>query len=296
MAYRRLPFNEYFINTSEDFNKTGRATYRVDYRAEKYCASRVEEKLGLSHEVNYEVHYDCDRDVIQIHFQKTNGKADWFTNLFEASSRYYDAIEFEGEPLQLRVHHGWGRMYRAVKKDIRREWKALQLLHPDAETEVIGWSLGSGQAVLCAQDLNYNFGLKPHLFTYGSVKPFKIVPADRERMRRYLGSICAECWNFANVNDIITYMPPFRGYSTIRRIEIGQADARTVKHLMNPFRYHTSYDKAALYRSVRERMENGTEGKPASAEKPAPEGKPDPENESVSDGKPKTDETPGQEA
>ena len=213
MAYRRLPFNEYFINTSEDFNKTGRATYHVDYRAEKYCASRMEEKLGLSHEVNYEVHYDCDRDVIQIHFQKTNGKADWFTNLFEASSRYYDAIEFEGEPLQLRVHHGWGRMYRAVKKDIRREWQALQLLHPDAETEVIGWSLGSGQAVLCAQDLNYN-------------------------------------------------MPPFRGYSTIRRVEIGQVDARTVKHLMNPFRYHTSYDKAALYRSVRERMENGTEGKP----------------------------------
>ena len=78
-------------------------------------------------------------------------------------------------------------------------------------------------------------------------------------MHRYLDSICAECWNFANVNDIISYMPPFRGYSTIRHIEIGSDEARTVRHLMNPFVYHTSYDRADLYAAMKERMEKEAE-------------------------------------
>ena len=29
MAYQRLPYEEYFINTSEDYTHTGRATYPV---------------------------------------------------------------------------------------------------------------------------------------------------------------------------------------------------------------------------------------------------------------------------
>ena len=29
MAYSHLPFEQYFINTSDDFNHTGRATYDV---------------------------------------------------------------------------------------------------------------------------------------------------------------------------------------------------------------------------------------------------------------------------
>ena len=97
-----------------------------------------------------------------------------------------DAIVFEDEPLQLRVHHGWGAMYRTIKKDIRQAWQDLKQAHPEADTEIIGWSLGSGQAILCCQDLNYNFGVKPHLFTFGSVRPFKSVPTNAQRMRRYL--------------------------------------------------------------------------------------------------------------
>ena len=68
---------------------------------------------------------------------------------------------------------------------------------------VIARSLGSGQAILCAQDLYFNYGIKPHLFTFGSVRPFKSISSNAERMREYLGSICSECWNFADINDII---------------------------------------------------------------------------------------------
>ncbi len=104
MAYQRLPYEEYFINTSEDYTHTGRVTYPVHYVAVKYNTTKFWKWLGISHEVNYEIHYEPERDVIQMHFQRTLDAIDWFANIFEFASRYYRAIEFEGEKLQLRVH------------------------------------------------------------------------------------------------------------------------------------------------------------------------------------------------
>ena len=125
MSYQRLPYEEYFINTSEDFTHTGRVTYPVKYVAVKYNTTKLGKLLGVAHEVNYEMHYEADRDVIQIHFQRTFGVIDWIANVFEFGSRYYRAIEFEGEPLQLRVHHGWGNMYLAIKQEVRQRWLEL---------------------------------------------------------------------------------------------------------------------------------------------------------------------------
>ena len=173
MAYQRLPYEEYFINTSEDFTHTGRATYPVRYTAVKYNTTKFWKVFGISHEVNYEIHYEPDRDVIQMHFQRTLDAVDWFANIFEFASRYYHAIDFEGEHLQLRVHHGWGDMYVAIKHKVRDQWKELHDAHPTAATEILGWSLGSGIACLACQDLNFNFGVKPYLYTFGSVRPFK---------------------------------------------------------------------------------------------------------------------------
>ena len=101
MAYRRLPFEQYFINTSEDYTHTGRVTYPVHYTAVKYNTTKFAKAFGLSHEVNYEIHYEPERNVIQMHFQRTFGAIDWFANIFEFASRYYTAIEFEGERFDL---------------------------------------------------------------------------------------------------------------------------------------------------------------------------------------------------
>ncbi len=252
MAYRRLPFAQYFINTSEDFNGTGRSTFPVRYTAVSYSAGALQKVLGLQHEMNYEIHYEPERNVIQINFQRTLGFSDWFANIAEFSSRYYDAIDFEGAPLQLRVHHGWGNMYRSIKQDVRAQWTALHGAHPDAETEILGWSLGSGLAALCCQDLNYNFGITPYLYTFGSVRPFKARRSDADRMRRYLSSVSRECWNFANINDIVTYMPPFRGFMMVRRVEVGQAEKKTLGRLLKPWIYHTAYDRGELYAALEE--------------------------------------------
>ena len=255
MAYRRLPFEQYFINTSEDFNGTGKSTFPVQYTAVTYSAGALQKALGMQHEVNYEMHYEPDRDVIQVNFQRTIGFSDWVANIVEFSSRYYDAIDFEGEPLQLRVHHGWGNMYRSIKNDVRDQWRKLHKQYPEAETEILGWSLGSSLACLCCQDLNYNFGVKPHLFTFGSVRPFKATRANAERMNRYLDSVSGECWNFANINDIVTYMPPFRGFRMVNRVEVGQAEKRSLGRLLKPQIYHTAYDRLELYKELEDTTE-----------------------------------------
>lgn len=248
MKYRRLPYTEYFINTSEDYTRTGGRTYEIDYTAKKYRSGL----FRIEHEVNYEIHYDEERDVIQINFQCTNGFTDWLANVFEFSSRYYRAIDFEDEPLQLRVHHGWANMYLAVKNEVRGGWKALHAAHPEAYTEVVGWSLGAGIACLCAQDLNYNFGVKTYLYTFGSVRPFKYTPLNRDRMLKYFSTICEECFNFADVNDMITYLPPFRGFTMINRVNVGTGEKRTVFRLLNPVRYHTHYYIKDLYKDFRD--------------------------------------------
>ena len=248
MSYERLPFAQYFLDTSGDYNHSGRPFREPDYQALRYpCSGKLRSLLGLCHEVNYAFRYDPERDAIEIHFEKTVGFTDWFAN-FEYAAEYYDAIDFEGSSLQLRVHRGWAEMYLAVKRIIRAEWVRLHEAHPTAETEIIGWSLGSGQAILCAQDLNYNFGLRSRLYTFGSVKPFRAKGAEeRERLDRYLTGLCAECRNFADINDIIGYMPPFRGCRDIRRVPLAFRERRFWR-LMNPWRYHTCYDDPSLYR------------------------------------------------
>lgn len=250
MTYRRLPYEEYFINTSEDYTHTGRVTYPVHYIAVKYNTTKLGKLLGLSHEVNYEIHYEPERDVIQMHFQRTLDTMDWVANIFEFASRYYHAIEFEGEQLQLRVHHGWGNMYRAIKHAVREQWDALHKAHPTAVTEILGWSLGSGIASLCCQDMNYNFGIKPYLYTFGSVRPFKCTPLNKKRMRAYLATLYTDCENFADVNDLISYMPPFRGFTMIRRVNVGTDQKRSFFRLLHPLRYHVHYDLPELYRKL----------------------------------------------
>ena len=104
MSYERLPFAQYFLDTSGDYNHSGRPFREPDYQALRYpCSGKLRSLLGLCHEVNYAFRYDPERDAIEIHFEKTVGFTDWFANIFEFSSKYYDAISYEECPLQLRV-------------------------------------------------------------------------------------------------------------------------------------------------------------------------------------------------
>ncbi len=240
--YTKLPYEQYFIDTSADYNSTGKARYNIKYKDIPYMY-----KDRLCH-ANYEIHYEPERNVIQINFEESNGKKDWFVN-FMFVEKYYDSFLSDGEMITLRVHNGWAAMYKAMKHFVRNDFYELKRRYPNAEVEIIGWSLGSGQAMLCAQDLNYHYGIKSHLYTYGSVNPFKTNIFNRRKIKRYLRKCCYEVYNFADVNDIVTYLP-FRilGFIKIKKVALDRP--LLFWRLFNPYKYHTHYDNENLYNRV----------------------------------------------
>lgn len=246
MEYKRLHYEQYFIDTSENYNKTDQIRNEVVYQSLDYSCNWFEKIFHFHHEVNFAVLYDEKRDTIQIHFQKTNDNSDWIANILEFPSKYYDSFLFGEYEIELYIHRGWAKMYKTIKKQIREEWLAMHEAHPNAYTEIIGWSLGSGQAMLCCQDLNWNYGVKPYLYTFGSVRPFYCKKGKEAIMDSYLASISSHCYNFANRNDLVTYMPPFRRFRMIARKEVG-GQRILVSKLLNPYRYHTMYNRAELY-------------------------------------------------
>ena len=237
MEYKRLPFYEYFANNSEHTIHTEYCRRVVSYKCLLYGESK---KYGA----NYDVYYSEERQVIEVNFQCTEGIMDWLVN-FKFAQKYYDSFVWEGSTIQLYVHSGWADMYIALKHTIRDEVKDILSIHPEAEIDVIGWSLGSALAQLCTQDLYFNLGRRVHLFSFGSVRPFK---AKEAIVQEYLLNCCCEVYNFADVNDIVTYMPPFKHWKNIRTCDVDlDGKGRKWYKLFKPTKYHTQYDQPYLY-------------------------------------------------
>lgn len=237
--YQRLPFEQYFIDTSRGYGGQTPSVL-VKYKTVEY------EHHDHKHNAYYCVMYNSKRDVIQCYFKETTDDTGWKAN-FEFWEDYYDSFEYEGKNIQLKVATGWNIMYRAMKHFVRNEFNALREEHPDSEVEIIGWSLGSGQAQLCAQDLFYNYGVKAHVFTYGSVKPW--YGSDKD-VKEYLSSCYKECYNFSNVNDVVTYLPPFKKYFMFNKVKIKQKPF-CIFRLFNPQVHHTVYWDKKMYAKIK---------------------------------------------
>lgn len=246
LQYKRLPFSQYFIDTSDDYNRTGKARYKIKYDQVVFLYKK---KWVCA---DWEMHYESDRNVIQINFEQTDGKVDWFVN-FMFIKKYHGTFEDGGDKITLKVHNGWAAMYKAMKHKIRDKLDFLLELHPSAEIEIIGWSLGSGQAMLCAQDIYYNFGIRSYLYTFGSVNPFKTNIFNRKKIKRYLNHCCKAIYNFSDKCDIVTYVP-FRlfGFIKPKRVNVGRFGLFGLFKLFNPYKYHTHYDEEKLYKAFDE--------------------------------------------
>ena len=245
ITYTKLKYEQYFIDTSSDINNTGKASFNIEYKNIDY------EYNGILTHANYCVRYDEKRDVIQVHFEGTKDVPDWVTN-FIFLPKYYDSFLWNDKKITLKVHKSWASMYKVMKYFVRKEVMELKELHKDAHVEVIGWSLGSGQAMLCVQDLNFNYGIKSHLYTFGSVNLFKTNIFNRRKTKKYLRSCCNSYHIFCNKNDIVTYVVP-RIFGFIKY------DRLNVKKKFNPFsmfrvlKNHFIYDKEEIYSKIYKR-------------------------------------------
>ena len=240
--YSRLNYGQYFIDTSDDFNHTGKALFKIEYQNVNY------EYNGVLTHANYCIHYDNNRNVIQVHFEGTKDGPDWVTNLV-FQPKYYDSFMWENKKITLKVHKSWAAMYKVMKHFIRNGVKELLEFHPTANVEVIGWSLGSGQAMLCSQDLNYNLGIKCHLYTFGSVNLFKTNIFNRRKTLKYLRSCCQSYHIFCNKSDIVTYLVPrIFGFVKFGRINLKKGFNLFGLFRVNP--NHFVYDNESLYERI----------------------------------------------
>jgi hypothetical protein len=166
--------------------------------------------------------------------------------------KYYDTFKWNNKKITLRVHKSWGAMYKIMKHYIRNGVKELLNEHKDAEVEVIGWSLGSGQAMLCAQDLYYNLGVKSYLYTFGSVNPFKTNIFNRSKILKYLRGCCYNIYNFCDRSDIVTYaVPRIFGFVKLRRVNL--KGRFKFFGLFRPLKYHLEYDSEYKYTKIYKR-------------------------------------------
>ena len=97
-------------------------------------------------------------------------------------------------------------MWLACQQFVRAEVKEQLDAHPGCYKEVFGWSLGSALAQLAAEDIYFKFGIKPYLYTYGSVKPFY-----GKDTYKFVKSCCEEVYNFYDWCDCVGYMVPLPG-------------------------------------------------------------------------------------
>lgn len=241
MKHQRLNFEDYFTICSDNYNgiKTNLKLpifKEIDYKSspKKKRSNRI---------LQYCVRYDKERQCIQVIFQQTASLSDWKVN-FNFKENIYDSFLWNGKIIQLKCHRGWKQMWLAGQDQIRKEIKFLLAKFPDSFIEIFGWSLGSGIAQLAAEDVYHYFKIKPYLYTFGSVKPFY-----GEESHLFLLQCCQECYNFMNNNDIVTKMPPFKGWFAINPIKVS-FNKTCLFRFLNPWKYHTCYDKPELYQNI----------------------------------------------
>lgn len=232
-----LNWDQYFVDTSCNRHGTETVKNVVNYKTISYGR-------GGKHKADYAVVWDDERKIIQVYFQETNGGIDWLDNL-RFPKKMYDSFTWNDKTIKLYVHSGWADMYKAMKHEMHVDFEAMVAAHKDYKgVECIGWSLGSGQAMLATQDLNWKYGVKPVCITFGSVKPFWYTD---KTTKEYLASTCDRAFNFCHRSDIVTYQPPFGGFNMLNRIDLGPFG---LFKLFDPYKYHTEYWMHELYEGI----------------------------------------------
>lgn len=246
MDYNKLSFGQYYIDTSKDWRNSGKSRYDIKFNHVEFTY-KLFKLIPLKCSAEWEVHYEKDRNVIQVNFEQTHGTLDWIINLL-FKEKMYDKFTWENSKgkkvkIILKASKGWSKMYKAMKHDVKIAVKNILNKHPDAFIEIIGWSLGSSQAQYACQDINYHFGVLPYVYTYGSVKPWR----GGRKQKEYLKTTYKECYNFMHKKDIVTYMPPFIGFFAMNPIKLGKFNPFS---LFNPNKWHTEYGEEYLYEKL----------------------------------------------
>ena len=171
-----------------------------------------------------------EKDTVYILFQETDGVSDWIQNL-SFTKRKYGKLKF---------HHGFYGLYDLMKDDIINYVKRV----PENKTLVVsGWSQGAALAQICVQDIYFHTGRKSILISFGA--PMAIYG---KKTRDACREAVTEAYEYCNVNDIVTYQPPFPKWYHIRRVNVGSFG---ITKLFKPKVYHTNYDETVPDKTIK---------------------------------------------
>lgn len=159
-------------------------------------------------------------DIVYILFQETDGVSDWIQNL-SFTKRKYGKLKF---------HHGFYELYDLMRDDIIEYVKSI----PSNKTLVVsGWSQGAAIAQIAVQDIFYHTGRKSLLISFGA--PMAIYG---RKTRKACRESVIEAFEYCNKSDIVTYMPLFKNFYHIKRVNVGKFN---IIRLFKPKVWHTNY-------------------------------------------------------
>lgn len=176
--------------------------------------------------------------VIYLFFQPTRTKRDWENNF------NFPVKVYKNQKSCIKASRGWGDAWKSCNDEIMEVTIKAVDQNPDYDFIISGWSLGGAMSVLAAEDFYYRTGKNPTLITFGSPKPcFGLKTA------KYIKKCCnGKVLQYADRNDIVTYLPPFPGFSHVKRVTIGEKFS--IKKLLDPTIYHCIYGDADRYIKV----------------------------------------------
>ena len=154
------------------------------------------EYTHVNNDGDFAIRKYTDEGRLEIYFQCTNSKLDWFSNIDCVKRPYKDM------KTPWKCHRGFLRVWKTIEPYIKDE-----ILNPIyKKIEIIGYSHGAAIAGICHEYVWFNRpDIRDNIFGYGVGCP------------RFYGSLFVkkslkERWaNFAvirNKNDIVTHVPP----------------------------------------------------------------------------------------
>lgn len=185
-------------------------------------------------DVDFTVIVDTVDKKIRLIFAESNSDLDWKHN-FQFTIKLY-----KHQKNRFYVANGWGNAYTSANLEIIKKLTEKINTYPYFELEVLGFSFGGAMAVLAAEDIYYRLNIKSNLITFGCPKVLF-----GKKSKKYFESCCNSIKQYAHVNDIVTYCPPFLGYTNLNVIRLGEK--RSLKDLFNPYKYHQIYGDESLY-------------------------------------------------
>lgn len=206
---------------------------RITNRGYKNCGA----------DVDYCIQYDEKEKTLYLYLQESDEVTDWIVNF---SFIPYTAIP-DNKGQRVTFHGGYYGAWLTAESRILTDF-ICQIGNLEVECKpvndivVTGWSYGGAMSLIAAYKIYRFFDIKPTVITFGAPK---IIKGEKSK-QAFLESV-KDVKQYANNNDIVTHVIPWKPWTHINRIDCG-TEKTTVKRLMNPKKHHCLYGDNTIYK------------------------------------------------